>query len=68
MKKLIVLSTLLYSCETPQEITPQQRIKTGCYCNDGTYIVWNENILKQTSFITGNPCYDKGGIKSYVYK
>ncbi len=68
MKKLIVLSALLYSCETPQEITPQQRVKIGCNCNDGTYVVWNENIAKQTSYLTGNPCYDKGGIKNYVYK
>jgi len=63
MKKLIILSALLYSCKLPQEITPLQRIKIGCECNDGTYIIWDENLAKQTGRTTGNPCYDKGGMK-----
>jgi len=67
MKKLIILSALLYSCEAPQQITPQ-RIKVGCECNDGTRVVWNENIMRQTGWTTGNPCWDKGGIKNYIYK
>ena len=67
MKKLIILSALLYSCEVPQQITPQQN-KVGCECNDGTRVVWNENMMRQTGWTTGNPCWDKGGIKDYVYK
>lgn len=68
MKKIIILSTLLYSCETPQKITPKQQNKIGCYCNDETYILWNENMMRQTGWTTGNPCWDKGGIKNYVYE
>jgi hypothetical protein len=67
MKKLILLSVVLYSCETPQQITPQQQNKIGCECNDGNYVVWNENIMRQTGWTTGNPCEGKGGIKKYIY-
>jgi len=52
--------------EIEQNIVPKQN-KIGCTCKDGTYIVWDENLLKQTSWTTGNPCWDKGGIISYTY-
>jgi hypothetical protein len=67
MKKLSISLILLCSCQPPQEITPQQ-VKVGCECVDGTLIIWNENLLKQTGWTTGNPCYDRGGIKSYIYR
>jgi hypothetical protein len=68
MKKLLLAVILLSSCSKEEAIEPKNKIKTGCECNDGTVIVWNENLLKQTSWLTGNPCYDKGGIKNYIYK
>lgn len=67
MKKLIVLCLLLFSCEPPHmHIKPL--IKVGCECNDGTRVIWDENVMKQTGFLTGNPCWDKGGIKGYIYQ
>jgi hypothetical protein len=64
---LIFLSLCgLVSCsEVEHDIVP--RNKVGCTCKDGTYIVWDENLLKQTGWLTGNPCWDKGGIISYTY-
>jgi len=53
------------SDEIGQTIVPKNKV--GCTCKDGTYIVWNENLMKQTSHLTGNPCWDKGGIISYIY-
>jgi len=67
MKKLIILGLFAVSCTPDAPFDEQQKNKTGCVCNDGTRIVWNENMLKQTSSLTGNPCYDKGGIKEYIY-
>jgi hypothetical protein len=67
MRKLIFIAACaLMSCESEQNIVPE-KIKIGCICNDGTYVVWDENIMKQTGWTTGNPCWDKGGILSYTY-
>lgn len=71
MRKIIyplILASGLASCSKDEPIIPIKKNKTGCVCNDGTRIVWNENILKQTSWLTANPCYDKGGIKEYLYE
>jgi hypothetical protein len=69
MRKLIfVVACALMGCsDVEQNIVPKQQNKIGCTCNDGTYVVWNENILRQTGWTTGNPCWDKGGILSYTY-
>ena len=66
MKRILILCFGLMSCEE-LDIEPIEKKKTGCYCNDGTYIKWDENILKQTGWTTGNPCWDKGGIREYTY-
>jgi hypothetical protein len=54
------------SCEE-MDIEPIEKKKTGCYCNDGTYVKWDENIMRQTGWTTGNPCWDKGGIREFTY-
>lgn len=68
MRKIAFIFTFAtMSCsEVEQNIVPQKN-KIGCTCNDGTYIVWDENLMKQTGWTTGNPCWDKGGIKEYIY-
>ena len=56
------------SCsDIDQPIDTALKHKIGCTCKDGTYVVWNDNLMRQTGWTTGNPCYDKGGIESYVY-
>lgn len=58
----------LSSCEELESYAPEsQQRKTGCICNDGTYIKWNENLLVHTNNLTSNPCWDKGGIREYLY-
>jgi len=66
MRKIIFIAFCFMSCQE-QQVKPLEKIKVGCYCNDGTYIVWNENIFRQTGWTTGNPCWDKGGINNFVY-
>ena len=66
MKRILVLCLGLMSCEE-MDILPIEKKKIGCYCNDGTYVKWDENIMRQTGWTTGNPCWDKGGIKEYTY-
>jgi len=72
-RKLLVLalglSTLggLSSCEELEAYAPAEKRKTGCVCNDGTTIKWDENLLIHTNNLTGNPCWDKGGIREYLY-
>jgi hypothetical protein len=68
MKKIIFLSIIAFSCKPDDPLEESQRNKIGCLCNDGTRIVWDENLMRQTGWTTGNPCYDKGGIKEYIYK
>jgi len=63
---LIGLGLLLVGCTEQEQILPLKN-KTGCECNDGTIVVWNENLIRQTGWTTGNPCWDKGGIKKYIY-
>jgi hypothetical protein len=65
--RLIFIMFALMSCEVEHNIVPVKKNKIGCTCKDGTYIVWDENLLKQTGWLTGNPCWDKGGIISYTY-
>ena len=64
--RYLLFAFALMSCEVEQNIVPLNN-KIGCTCKDGTYIVWDENLLKQTGWTTGNPCWDKGGIISYTY-
>lgn len=65
MRKVLVLSFGLLSCQNQEsEIL---KIKVACECMDGSIIKWDENKLKQTGWTTGNPCWDKGGIKKYIY-
>lgn len=66
MRYLIFVFALM-SCEIEQNIVPVKK-KIACLCNDGTYVVWNENIMQQTGWTTGNPCWDKDGIKEYIYQ
>ena len=65
--RYLLFAFALISCEVEQSIVPV-KVKIACLCNDGTRIVWDENIMRQTGWTTGNPCYDKGGIKEYIYK
>lgn len=66
MKRILILCLGLMSCEE-MNIEPIEKKKIGCYCNDGTYVKWDENVMRQTGWTTGNPCWDKGGIKEYSY-
>lgn len=66
MKKLLILSVALYGCSDIERVEPQKN-HIGCYCWDGTYKVQDYNLLRETGNLTGNPCFDHGGIKSYVY-
>lgn len=72
MKKiniLIVLTALtLIGCTEDNLVVPQSvKQKTGCVCSDGSVIIWRNDLMKQTSWLTGNPCQTKGGIKEYLY-
>ena len=71
MKKKISLligsGLLLVGCTEQENILPLKN-KTGCECNDGTIVVWDENLLQYRGSLVGNnPCWDKGGIKKYIY-
>jgi hypothetical protein len=70
MKKKISLfigtGLFLVGCTEREDILPLKN-KTACECADGTIVVWNENLMRQTGWTTGNPCWDKGGIKKYIY-
>jgi hypothetical protein len=65
MRKLVFVAFCFISCQK-ETIEPFKK-KIACKCNDGSTFIWNENILKQTGWTTGNPCWDKGGIKEYIY-
>ena len=69
MKKLILVFAVgLFSCDDLQNSPEPQGRKIGCLCKDGTFIPQNENILIQTSNLTGESCFSNGGLLRYVYK
>ncbi len=69
MKKLLlVLSLGLFSCDDLQNAPEPQGRKIGCLCKDGTFIPQNENLLIQTSNLTGQSCLNYGGLLKYIYK
>lgn len=65
MKKVIFIAFCFFSCK--DQIIEPDKIKVACECMDGSIIKWDENYLSQTGWTTGNPCWDKGGIKKYIY-
>lgn len=74
MKNLIlILSFCLYGCSDLENSPQPEKIKVGCMCKDGTFIPQNENLLRQTSNLTGESCLLNGGLLNggllkYVYK
>ena len=69
MKKLFFLSPFLFvACLPDQPVNEPQRNKIAVMCKDSTRIVWNQQLLIETSWLTANPCYDHGGTAYYIYK
>jgi hypothetical protein len=65
---LLIITIGVTSCLPEQPTTESVKRKTAVVCKDSIRIVWNENLLIETSWLTGNPCYDHGGVAYYVYK
>lgn len=69
MRKLLLVFTVgLYGCSDLENAPQPRGSKIGCMCKDGTFIPQNENLLKQTSNLTGESCLLYGGLLNYVYK
>jgi hypothetical protein len=69
MRKLLLVFVVgLFGCNDLENAPEPQRIKIACLCKDGTIIVQNENLLKQTSNLTGESCLNNGGLLKYIYK
>ena len=69
MKKLLlVLVVGLYGCSDLKNAPEPEKIKIGCLCKNGIIIPQNENLLKQTSNLTGESCLLYGGFIKYIYK
>jgi len=69
MKKiLLILAIGLFGCTDIKNVPEPQSRKIGCLCNDGTFIIQNENILIQTSNLTSPSCSNNGGLLKYIYK
>lgn len=64
----MVILTICTSCLPESPILEMSRRKTAVVCKDSVRIIWNENLLIETSWLTGNPCYDHNGVAYYIYK
>lgn len=64
----LTLLILCTSCLPDQPVTESVKRKTAVVCKDSVRIVWDENLLVQTSWLTSNPCYDHGGTAYFIYK
>jgi hypothetical protein len=65
---LFLLPLLLCACLPDQPVNEPQRNKIAVMCKDSTRIVWNQQLLIETSNLTGSVCYSNGGIAYYIYK
>lgn len=64
----VILLFTMTSCLPEQPVTEATLRKKAVVCKDSVRIVWDETKLVETSWLTGNPCFDHGGIAYYVYK
>jgi hypothetical protein len=69
MKKLLFLLPLLCAACLSKETTLEPQVnKIAVKCKDSTRIVWNQQLLIETSQKTAEPCWQNGGIAYYIYK
>jgi len=68
-RDILFLLPLLYgACLTKQPTIEPQLNKIAVMCKDSTRIVWNQQLLIETSQKTAEPCWQNGGIAYYIYK
>lgn len=68
MKKLLLLSSIVVVACTHEKMIEPQANKIAVKCKDSTRIVWNQQLLIETSQKTAEPCWQNGGIAYYIYK